>query len=135
MSFEILEHTGDVGIRYFGKTVEELFSSAVVGTASLIGEPESGCIRDRKTMNFRWTDLIDLMYQLLDHIIYAFEVDEILLDSLDEMNYSDRENTVITLSGCRIGANFRYGYIMKAPTYHQMEINTEKGYGIQIFDI
>lgn len=122
-------------MRYFGSSVEELFSSAVNGTAFLIGEPGVDCQRVQRVLNFTWTDLIDLMYQLLDKIIYYFEIEEVLLDSVVSMDYSNRNKTSILLSGCRITDNFQYKYIMKAPTYHQMVLDPDKGYGIQIFDI
>lgn len=135
MSYEILDHTGDVGLRYFGTTVEELFSSAVEGTAFLIGEFSGDCRREELAFRFSWTDLADLMYQVLDRIIYEFEVDELLVDRVLSMDYADRGNTEIIVSGCHLDETFSAKYIMKAPTYHQMVVDPEKGYGIQIFDI
>lgn len=135
MSFEIIEHTGDVGIRYFGSSVQELFSSAINGTANLIGDPGENCTRSNHTFEFQWTDLQDLMYQLLDKLIYVFEVEEVLLDTVESMNFEDRENTVIELSGCCVTEAFQPKYIMKAPTYHQMELRPDEGYGVQIFDV
>ena len=134
MDFEIIEHTGDVGIRYFGSTVIELFSSALKGTAYVIGVPSPGCSRSSTQLELQFTDYPDLMMQLIDHIIYSFEVEEILYDSITQFTFEDN-SAKIGLEGCRIDANFQYRYILKAPTYHKMEINLEKGYGIQIFDI
>lgn len=134
MTFEIFDHTGDVGIRYFGSTIEELFSSAIEGTAALIGEPEEDCTRKEVHIEIQFTDNQDLMYQLLDRMINFFEIEEILLDSLLNMSVKDKEAR-IDLEGCIITDRFRYKYIMKAPTYHKMEISPEKGYGVQIFDI
>ena len=134
MTFEIFDHTGDIGIRYFGSTVEELFSSAVEGTAALIGEAEKNCTRAKAQLELQFTDTTDLMYQLLDRIINYFEVEEILLDSLLKFSIVG-DKAELVLEGCRITDQFQYKYIMKAPTYHKMEINTERGYGVQIFDI
>lgn len=74
------------------------------------------------------------MMQLIDRVIYFFEIEEILYDSITQFTIEDN-NAKIGLEGCSIDANFQYRYILKAPTYHKMEINLEKGYGIQIFDI
>ncbi len=134
MTFEIIEHTGDVGIRYFGSNIEELFSSAVEGTAALIGEPEKNCTREKVHVQIQFTDTLDLMYQLLDRIINFFEVEEILLDRILKMELY-RNEAEMDLEGCRITEKFQYNYIMKAPTYHKMEISAEKGFGVQIFDI
>lgn len=134
MTFEIFDHTGDVGIRYFGATIEELFSSAVEGTAALIGDPEENCTREKTHLEIQFTDTTDLMYQLLDRIINFFEVDEILLDSILRMSIHG-DKAEMDLEGCKITEKFQYKYIMKAPTYHKMEISPEKGYGVQIFDI
>ncbi len=134
MDFEIIEHTGDVGIRYFGSTVTELFSSALKGTAYVIGDPAPGCSRSGTQLELQFTDYPDLMMQLIDRVIYFFEIEEILYDSITQFTIEDN-NAKIGLEGCSIDANFQYRYILKAPTYHKMEINLEKGYGIQIFDI
>lgn len=134
MTFEIFDHTGDVGIRYFGSNIQELFSSAVEGTAALIGEPEEGCIREKVHIEIDFTDTLDLMYQLLDRIINFFEVEEILLDQVLKLSIRGNKSAM-DLEGCRITERFQYKYIMKAPTYHKMEISPEKGYGVQIFDI
>lgn len=134
MNFEILEHTGDVGIRYFGTNIEELFKSAVEGTAALIGDPEIDCIKETTDIQIEFSDNIDLMYQLLDKLIYFFEVDEVLYGEIIRFTI-DGKRADIRLGGCKVTEKFQYKYIMKAPTYHKMEINPEKGYGVQIFDI
>lgn len=134
MRFEIIDHTGDVGLRYFGNTLEELFRSAVTGTASLIGDPGSDC--EKKTAQFiiDFSDNHDLMYQLLDKLIFYFEVEEILLQEILSFQVSENR-AIIKLEGCTVTGKFQYKYIMKAPTYHKMEINPQAGYGVQIFDI
>lgn len=134
MAFELIEHTGDIGIRYFGSTLKELFSSAISGTAFVIGDPGEGCNRTGTELILHFSDYPDLMMQLIDRIIYCFEVEEILYDKITEFSLDDHIAR-IGIEGCRVGADFQYRYILKAPTYHKIEINTEKGYGVQIFDI
>ena len=134
MTFELIEHTGDVGIRYFGSTLKELFSSAISGTAFVIGDPGKNCQRISTEITFTFSDYQDLLMQIIDRMIYFFEVEEILYDSLTEFSLHGT-GARIGLEGCRIGADFQYRYILKAPTYHKMEINPEKGYGVQIYDI
>ncbi len=134
MTFELIEHTGDVGIRYFGSTIEELFSSAITGTAYVIGDPGKNCNRTSTKIKITFSDYQDLMMQLIDRIIFFFEVDEILYGTLAGFSLNGNEAS-IGLEGCRINGDFQYRYILKAPTYHKMEINPEKGYGVQIFDI
>lgn len=123
-----------MGIRYFGTTIEELFNSAVEGTAALMGEPEENCTRANAHLEIQFTDTTDLMYQLLDRIINYFEVEEILLDRLLTLAIHE-DRAELDIEGCRITDKFQYKYIMKAPTYHKMEISPGKGYGVQIFDI
>ena len=134
MNFEIIEHTGDVGIRYFGSTIKELFSNALKGTAFVIGDSGPNCSRSGAQLKLQFTDYSDLMVQLIGRIIYSFEVDEILYDSITQFSL-EGNSARIGLEGCRVDDNFQYRYILKAPTYHKIEINPEKGYGIQIFDI
>ncbi len=134
MKFEIIEHTGDVGIRYFGSTLKELFSSAINGTAFIIGDPGKNCSRRKTELSLDFSDYQDLMMQIIDKVIFSFEVDEILYDSITEFSL-DNHSARISMDGCTVEADFQYRYILKAPTYHKMEINPEQGYGIQIFDI
>ncbi len=134
MNFEIIEHTGDVGIRYFGSTIEELFTNAVLGTAALIGDPEPDCKKETTELQIEFLDYVDLMYLLLGKLIYLFEVEETLYGEITQFNIRDNR-AFLKLKGCKVTPKFQYKYIMKAPTYHKMEINLEKGYGVQIFDI
>ncbi len=134
MKFEIIEHTGDVGIRYFGSTLTELFSNAIIGTAYIIGDPGQNCTRKKTELSLEFSDYQDLMMQIIDRIIYFFEVDEILYDSITEFTLKEHSAS-IHMGGCTVNGDFQYRYILKAPTYHKMEINLEEGYGIQIFDI
>ena len=135
MKFEVLEHTGDVGLKFYGETYRELLGNAVSGTAGLIGKPIGKCRRVRKTVSLGSTNFEDLLLQVLSKVVFSFEVDEILIDSVETFEFRKNGVSDLVLSGCRTGKNFQYHYVLKAPTYYRLEINLEQGYGIVIFDI
>ena len=135
MKFEILEHTGDVGLRFYGRTYYDLLDSALSGTAELIGKPAGKCRKTQKRFHLDSTSFDDLLFQVLSEVVFSFEVDEILFDSVKTLEFVENGVSDVVLSGCRTGRRFHYHYILKAPTYHELEINLDQGYGTVIFDI
>lgn len=72
--FEPVEHTADVGLRAWGRTVEELFAQAALGMASLLVAPETVRARERRRVSLAAHDLEEALVAWLQEILYLFEV-------------------------------------------------------------
>ena len=118
-SFELLEHTADIGIRAGGDTLEDAFAAAAEGLASILGawfpgEGESSVVRvegrDPEALLVAWLDEILFLRETRDAVFGGFEVRSVGrgLDALVR---------VAPAAGRRIE-----GQGVKAATYHRLEV-------------
>lgn len=77
--FEILDHTADIGLLAWGKTIEELFENAALGMFSLIGELENVEQSWTTIVEVKGNDYEDLLVTWLNELLYLFEAEEVLL--------------------------------------------------------
>ena len=79
-SFEVFEHTADVGLRIEATSLEELFVAAARGVFSLVVEnPESIEPRQSLTLELEAEDFEGLFVDWLRELIYRFETEHLLL--------------------------------------------------------
>jgi SHS2 domain-containing protein len=67
--FEILEHTADVGIRAFGRTLPELYENAARGMLEVLLDPASVRPAEEETVAVAGTDAVDLLVVWLHEIL------------------------------------------------------------------
>ncbi len=72
--FEPVEHTADVGLRVWGRTLEELFAQAGMGMASLLVDPETVRAVERRHVALTTNDLEEALVAWLQEILYLYEV-------------------------------------------------------------
>ncbi|MEM0157288.1 MAG: archease [Thermoplasmataceae archaeon] len=135
MQYEIFDHTGDVGLKFFGHSYEELFSSAVAGMAGIMGH-QSGrhhLISRKEIISDGGYELI--LYSILSRVLYYFEAHSELYSSADFPEGIMPGRTPVLLRGYRINSRFVYDYVIKAPTFHELVLRPSEGYGTIVFDI
>lgn len=128
MGFEIIDISGDVGIRAYGSKLEEVFIDAAKGLYSLITDP--GCIKKEKTLDFeiRSNDIESLLVNFLNEIIFHFDTygfvgSEVHIESnIKDLDTSDRD---LWLRAVIRGEDFdperhEKRLLIKAATYHNL---------------
>lgn len=134
MKYEIFEHTADVGIKVFGHTCTEIFNNAVEAFADImldLGTYKAETVLEIE-MSSSAPDL--LLVDLLSEILYHFEAENQVYFKAD-LEYHDNCSITGRVYGCGVGENPDYRNVVKAVTYHMLEISPEKGYAIVVFDI
>jgi SHS2 domain-containing protein len=71
--FEILEHTADVGIRAFGRTLPELYENAARGMLEVMLDPSSVRPVEEESVVVAGTDAVDLLVVWLHEILVRFD--------------------------------------------------------------
>ena len=134
--FKIIEHTADIGIEAYGKTLEEAFGNAAKGMFSIMiggGKIESKIVKqleipfdmDEEQLLVDW--LSELLYiHDVEHLVFG-EFDIKINDKLKAKAYGEEHNV----------KKHGYGMEIKAVTYHMLEVKrNEKGYVLKVlFDI
>ncbi len=139
--FEIFEHTADIGINVYGRTMRDIFINSAKGMFEIIAGKNSRLVKDSFSykINVQAEDLEDLLVAWLNELLYISETKLVILTKFKIKELSIKnigaevEGVKITRSGRKIEKE------IKAVTYHCLEIkkDEEKGFWSAqvIFDI
>ena len=132
--FEEVDHTADVGIRAYGKTLDELFENTAAGMFSLITDLDTVKPVGEYEVKLAAKDVKSLLFDYLSELLFLHETQKVLLSEF-----------AAKVAGLAVDARARGERIdrkrhplhlgVKAVTYHAMEVDPEKGVAQVIFDI
>ena len=136
-SYEWIDHTADIGVRAFGRTLEELFRNAAVGMFEIIADLESVKVQTSKKVELAAENLEDLYLLWHQELLFCSGVDqtvykEFLFDEISEQKLR------ATIRGERFDPDKQVlKKEIKAVTYHALKVEqTKEGWvGEVIFDI
>ena len=135
--YETFNHTADIGIRAFGRTLEELFINAAKALFDILMDPDP--IREILTreVEIQGSDLEDLLVRWLGELLYLCEGEGYLF-----REFSIIQLTPSSLKAAARGERFdpgrhKFKNEIKAVTYHQVEVSKKEGIwvGKVIFDL
>jgi len=120
--FEILEHTADVGFRVRGASAAELFENAARALVSFTQEDRSGATE--RVVELRGDDYESLLVNWLSEVLYL----------VDSGEFRPHRFQVERISPYQLRARMigeagpaQWRLIVKAVTYHQIEVKEEGG--------
>jgi SHS2 domain-containing protein len=122
-TFEIIDHTADVGIIAYGVDVEELFSNAALAMFSLITEPESVEEKLHLDLQVSSEDRDSLLVEWLNELIYLFDVKHILFNRFDieSLTHNELKATCYGEGFDPMKHKIKIG--VKAATYHMLKLD------------
>ena len=136
-AYELIDHTADVGVRAFGRTLEELFRHAAVGMFDIIAD--LGSVGNAETAD------IELTAQGVEDLYLLWHQELLFRSAVDRRVYKEflfQELSETRLRATLKGEAFRPAKQslrkeIKAVTYHALRVQkTKEGWvGEVIFDI
>jgi SHS2 domain-containing protein len=122
--YEELQHTADVALRVWGRTLPELFVAAAEGMFALMGAPER--LDSERELELEAEDLEALLVDWLNELIYLRDRYQELYSSFDVQVWPSWR-----LHGVARGGKAKpQGALIKAATYHGLTIGRlEEGEG------
>ena len=125
--YETLEHTADVMIKAFGKTLEECFANAAYGLFDQLADLTKVNPINTYKMTIIGNEPEQLLVDFLSELLYFFDTELVLLSEF-HLKY-DGENLDIESKGEQIDkTRHEMRKAIKAVSYHMIEIAPEKGY-------
>ena len=124
--FKILDHPADIGIEIKGKSLEDLFINAALGTTSLIIEQHEISANTKKEINLKGNDMEDLFIKWLDEVIYLFDTEGFLIKNVHVETLRATSLHTILQGEKYSKAKHEIKLYLKAVTYHQLEIKQTK---------
>jgi SHS2 domain-containing protein len=130
--FEILDISGDIGLRVFGKNRQEIFVNSAVGMYSLI--TDLSLIKERKTIEISVESLTNdgLFVSWLNELIFHFDTYGFVgkqIELAELILQSDKLSSIqtCTIKAILTGEDFdperhERKLLVKAATYHKLRI-------------
>jgi SHS2 domain-containing protein len=122
-SYEILEHTADIGLRAWGETPEVLFQNCALGLADILDrwkERDRVEATKRVSVQLQATDVEALLVEWMNEVLYALEEDEACLHSVRMTEVGETQlRADVELSDCEGAPEATE---LKAATYHQLSV-------------
>ena len=134
-SFEVFEHTADVGLRVEASSIEELFVEAARGLFALTVEnPEAIEPRRTVTIELESENLEGLFVDWLRELIYRFETEHLLLrDFRIELSAGNRRLRAECTGELADWTRHLPDNELKAVTYHGLRVEqTPNGWEAEV---
>lgn len=122
-TYEILEHTADVGIGATGGTLEELFEAAADGLIELL-DARSQAEGERRELLVDAPDREALLVGWLDELLYLHEAHGLAYTRFDVHSVSD-DQVSASVTVAPGGDEEREGVAIKAATFHGLEVSPQ----------
>lgn len=139
LPFEVFEHTADVGLQVYGRTLPELFIHAAEGMESLMVPLEQVEPRISREVEVEGDDLVSLLIAWLSRLIFLFDTEFLLFRQFEIERFSETQLKMKARAGGEPYDEQRHelSSAIKAVTRHQAEVvSTANGYRARIiFDI
>ena len=136
-TFEIIDHTADIGITSYGTDIKQVFSNTALGLFSLITELDNIKENVQRYIGISSQDRESLLVEWLNELLYIFDVDHIVFKRFEFDDLNERELKVKCFGDKINPKQQEIKREVKAATYHMLSIKKENnGFKAQvIFDI
>ena len=135
--FEPLEHTADIGLRSYGKTLKEAFENAARGMFSLMTDVAKVEKKKRREVEVRSEDAEGLLVEWLNELIFVFETELAVFKDFEIRDWDEKSYLKASAYGEDIDLKrHEFELQIKACTYHMLEISKNDLWKCQvIFDV
>jgi len=133
--FRLIEHTADMGLVAYGKSLAEAFANAAYGLFSLIIEPNKVKEKESRKVTVQAQDMESLLFSWINELIYIFEVERLLFKSFDITEFTGRSLEATCWGEKYDPSRHQLKTGVKSATYHMLKVDGEKNRVQVIFDV
>ena len=128
--FEFLEHTADVYIRAYGKTMEEAYENSALAMFEVMTDTDKIAQTKQENLGVEAEDQYALLYNWLEALLVKFETEGMLFSKFEITDWKETEENFrfkAKVWGEKFDAQKHPQKVgVKAVTYHRMMIIREK---------
>lgn len=128
MGFKLFAHPADIGIKAWGKTLEEAFAWASIALTAIVSELNLVEPKEKRILKIEADDLEFLLFDFLNEVIFLMSKEKLLF-SKSEVQIEKRENFLLeaTLRGEKIEpTKHRPCVEVKGVSWYELEVNKVK---------
>lgn len=137
-SYELIEHTADIGIRTKGDSLKELFQNTALAMFDIIAKPKTRNQRPATkevAIKQKAENRDELFVNWLNELLSLSAVKELIFSGF-KINKLNENNLEASVTGSDI-TNYKLNTEIKAATYHELKLEqTKSGWQAEvIFDV
>jgi len=125
--FELVDHTGDLGVRVFGESLPQLFEQAAHALTMILTDPETIRIRETRKLELEAKTDEELLITWLNELVYLFDTKNLLFKTYDVLSVQDHRLEALVRGEIYVGDRHPIKTTVKAATYHQLKIEKHQG--------
>lgn len=131
--YQILEHTADLKVKFFGETKEDLFKNVMLGMFEIAQYCAAKTGKEfRIKIVINSVDLESLLVDFLNEILYLVEAKKLVFEKIEFKKFTENKIEA-TLKGKKLK---KMGLCIKGVTYHDLSIRKNKKWqAIVLFDV
>jgi len=135
--YETFDHTADVGIRVFGRTVEEVFANAAYALFDQLTDLRKVRKQISQEISVQGSDREDLLIRWLGELLFLGESRGFLFKEFTIRRLDSTSLKAVARGEIFDPSRHRFKTEIKAVTYHQAEVKEKNGRweGRVIFDV
>ena len=133
--FRLIEHTADMGLVAYGKSLAEAFANAAYGLFSLIVEPNKVKEKESRKVTVQAQDAEGLLFNWINELIYIFEVERLLFKSFNITEFTGQSLEATCWGEKYDPSRHQLKTGVKSATYHMLKVDGEKNRVQVIFDV
>lgn len=136
-TYELIDHTADVGLKAYGKSLSEAYQNAAKGMFDIITDKSEIENIGQYDIDLSADDLEQLLVDWLSELLYLHSAKNLVFGffnvELDEKN----KKLSAKIFGEKLNmSKHKAGAEIKAVTYHMLEVKNKKPYYVKVlFDI
>jgi len=121
-TYELIEHTADIGIKVQGNNLDELFRNAALAMFDIMVETKEPAVKKQTKLKIeqKADDLEELFVNWLNELLSLSATKELIFLEF-QINKLDK-NTLQAIAIGEAAANYKMNTEIKAATYHQLKL-------------
>ncbi len=133
--FNLIEHTADIGLVAYGRTLAETYANAAYGLFSIITEPGTVNETESRRLALSEDDPEALLFEWLNRLIYFFDVEMLLFKRFDITSFNGHELKATCYGEKYDPSRHQLKTGVKSATYHMLKVDRVKNQVQVILDI
>jgi len=125
--FELVDHTGDLGVRVFGESLSQLFEQAAHALTFILTEPETIRLKETRKIRLEAETDEELLITWLNELVYLFETKGLLFKTYNVLSVHDHRLEALAQGESYVEGLHPIKTTVKAATYHQLKIENHQG--------
>ena len=137
-TYELIDHTADVGVKAYGKSLPEAFENAAKGMFDIITDSSEIESIGQFDIKLEAPNVEQLLVDWLSELLYLHSAENLVFGFFKIMEFNEKKSS---LQGRVFGeklniSKHKIGSEIKAVTYHMLEVKNKKPFHVQVlFDI